>query len=156
MDSDTPEYTRRLLHPSELPERGPCEQTEGSGDVREQAVKLFKSADLLLARGEIDQALRLYREEVMPLFAQCQDARELLICRTKIAIAYLARGSAEDRRQAVAYLTQALADAKRLGIPEVRTIEALLAKANTPPAAPKTGNGFMERLRRFLRKGGGG
>ena len=36
------------------------------GDVREAAVTRAKIADVLQARGELDEALRVYREEVLP------------------------------------------------------------------------------------------
>ena len=106
---------------------------ERLGDVRERAVTLGKIADVLQAHGELDEALRIRREEELPVYERLGDVQSLLICRTKIGINYLARGSAGDRQNALQLLNLALQDAQRLKIPEALQIADLIQRVENPP-----------------------
>ncbi|MDG4549083.1 MAG: hypothetical protein P9G45_01520, partial [Candidatus Contendobacter sp.] len=104
--------------------------------VRARAVTQGKIADVLQARGELDEALRIRREEELPVYERLGDVRELLICRAKIGITYLARGAAGDREKALELLTLALQDAQRLRLPEARQIAEIIRQVQTPPDSP--------------------
>jgi len=96
---------------------------ERLGDVRSRAVTLGYIADVLQDRGEIDEALRIRREEELPVFERLGDVRSRAACRNNIAANYLNRNAPGDRQKALDYLHLALADARRLRIPEVAVIE---------------------------------
>jgi hypothetical protein len=84
-------------------------------------------AQIDLTRGNLDEALRIYREEVLPAFERLGDVRGLLVGRAKVALTLLARKRMEDRKPANELLCAALADARRLRIPEAGQIERILA-----------------------------
>jgi len=96
---------------------------ERLGDVRARAATLGRIADVLQARGEFDEALRIRREEELPVFERLGDVRSRAACRNNIAANYLNRNAPGDRQKALDYLHLALADARRLRIPEVAVIE---------------------------------
>lgn len=85
-------------------------------------------ADILQARGELDEALRIRREEELPVFEKLGDVHSLLVTRANLAIGYLQRGQRDDRRQANELLCLALNEARRLRLPETQSIEAILSR----------------------------
>jgi hypothetical protein len=103
------------------------------GAVREMAVTQGDIADILMARGQLDEALRIRTEEQLPVFQRLGDVRDLLICRANIAVALLMRMNQTkdqtDRTQANQLLCVALADARRLRLPEADQIEQILQQA---------------------------
>jgi tetratricopeptide (TPR) repeat protein len=99
---------------------------ERLGDVRERAVTMGKIADILQARGQLDEALRIRQEEQLPVYERLGDVRELLVGRANLAIMLLSRNKNGDRTEARRLLCLALADARRLRIPEAATIEQWL------------------------------
>jgi tetratricopeptide (TPR) repeat protein len=101
---------------------------ERLGDVRERAVTMGKIADILQARGQLDEALRLRIEEA-PIYEQLGAARDLLVARAEQAVTRLQRNREGDREEARRLLRLALGDARRLNLPEVEQIEAILAQA---------------------------
>ncbi|WP_295878486.1 lipopolysaccharide assembly protein LapB [uncultured Thiohalocapsa sp.] len=112
---------------------------EQLGDAQHVARASGAIADVLLERGDIDAALGMLRTEELPVYERLGDALSLLVCRAKIALALLRRNAADDRTQAKHLLCQALADARRLRVPEAGRIEELLAEhgmdcAGTAPA----------------------
>lgn len=56
------------------------------GDVRSEAVALFKVADLQAAKGHRNQALRLLTKDVLPVFDRLGLGREAEITRQRIAV----------------------------------------------------------------------
>ncbi len=109
------------------------------GEVREHAITQGQIADILQARGELEEALRIHREEVLPVFERLGDLRSLLVERANLAFTLSRRGHHEDRPEIHTLLTQALADAERLRLPEAQTIRGLIAQifgADAAPAAP--------------------
>jgi len=46
-------------------------------------------ADILQARGELDEAPRIRREEQLPVYEKLGDVRSLLVDRANLAIGYL-------------------------------------------------------------------
>ncbi len=120
--------------------RQKVELDQGRGEEREAALPLGALADVLQARGQLDEALRIRREEQLPVFERLGATRDMLVCRANIGLNYLARGSAADRQQALEYLHRALADAQRLCIPEAQQIEAIIQQAGGAPR-PAAGRG---------------
>jgi hypothetical protein len=96
------------------------------GEDREVALAMGKVADIRQARGELDEALRIRREEELPVYEKLGDVRSLLVGRANLAIGYLQRGQQDDRKQANALLCLALDADRRLRLPEVQTIEGIL------------------------------
>ena len=58
--------------------------------------------------GELDEALRIRREEQLPVYEKLGDVRSLLVGRANLAIGCLQRGQQNDREQANALLCLAL------------------------------------------------
>ena len=95
------------------------------GDVRAKAVTMGKIADVLHARGDLDEALRIRREEQLPVYERL-GGRDLIIGRGKLAITLLIRNNTADREEARGLLCLALADARRMRLPEAAQIEDIL------------------------------
>jgi hypothetical protein len=94
--------------------------------VRSAAVTRGQIADILQARGQLDEALRIRTEEQLPVYERLGDVRGLLVCRAMIALALLSRGRADERAQANTLLCLALAAAQRLRLSEASQIEQIL------------------------------
>ena len=75
-------------------------------------------ADILQARGEIDEALRIRREEQLPVFDRLGDVREKSVTLHRIATTLLESGGLEAGRIQEIYeaLAEAFAIARRLGL----------------------------------------
>lgn len=101
---------------------------ERLGDARAQATTQGQIADILQARDELEEALRIRREEQMPFFERLGDVRSLLIGRAKLAMTLAKRGHPEDRPEMLTLLRQALADAERLHLPEAGIIRGQIAR----------------------------
>ncbi|MGF1640345.1 MAG: hypothetical protein ACFCUO_05300, partial [Rhodospirillales bacterium] len=102
---------------------------ERLGDVRERAVTLGRIADVLQARGELDEALRIREQEELPVYERLGDVRELLVARSKLATTLLRRDAEANRQEAGRLLALALAEARRLRLPEAGRIEAMMIAA---------------------------
>ncbi len=85
-------------------------------------------ADVLQQRGQTDEALRIRREEQLPVYERLGDVREKIICRAIIGRDLIGRGKPEDRAEAQEHLEWALAEARRLQLPEASVIEGILAR----------------------------
>ena len=96
------------------------------GDVRAIAITQGKIADILQARGQLDEALTIREQEQLPTLERLGDVRGLLVARVNLALNLLARDAPGDRDKAGSLLCLALADARRLRIPEAGQIEAIL------------------------------
>src|SRR5208337_4616147 len=102
-----------------------------AGDERGAAVAAGQIADILQSRGEVDEALRVLREEQLPVYERIGDARGRSATLFKIASALLDAGGLEAGR--VQEIDDALAEsfgiAVRLGQPDgVGTVGAVLAQ----------------------------
>jgi hypothetical protein len=87
-----------------------------------------KIADILQARGQLDEALQ-YRMEELPIYEKLGAARDLLVARTEQAITRLLRDRDGDRDEARNLLNLALGDARRLDLPEAQQIEQIINEA---------------------------
>jgi hypothetical protein len=94
--------------------------------VRSRAITLGQMADIYQARGELDEALRIRREEQLPVFERLGDVRSRAVTRAKLGDALLARGRPEDRDDALALFRLAVADAERLGIADAKPMRRRL------------------------------
>ena len=86
------------------------------------AITKGKIADVLQDRGELDEALRIRREEQLPVYERLGATRDLLVGRAKLALILLARDAPGDRDEAAELLRQAHAAAEKMGIPEAARI----------------------------------
>jgi tetratricopeptide (TPR) repeat protein len=60
-----------------------------SGFLRECAFTVGTRADILQARGQLDEALRIREQEELPVYEKLGDVRSLLVGRTKLAIFFI-------------------------------------------------------------------
>jgi len=86
--------------------------------------------DIFQARGDLDEALRIRRDEELPVYERLGDVRSLLVGRTNLALTLLNRNHPEDRNEAADLLRLALRDAEAMGIPEAATIRTLQRRHN--------------------------
>lgn len=98
------------------------------GDVRERAVSMGKIADICKARGDLDEALRIRRQEALPVYEKLGARRDILVCEANIALILLRRGQVGDTAEAERLLRKALGAALAMRLPEVSTIERILAR----------------------------
>ena len=75
----------------------------------------------------MDEALRIRREDVLPVLERLGDMRERAVCRWWIVHILLKRGKQGDREEAVGLLRMALEDARKMGIPEAKELAEYLA-----------------------------
>jgi hypothetical protein len=80
---------------------------------------------VLQARGDLDAALKIRREEQLPVYERL-GGRDLAIGRANLAITLLTRNKAGDREEARGLLCLARADARQMQLPEAARIEAFL------------------------------
>jgi hypothetical protein len=99
---------------------------ERLGDVRSKAITMGKIADIRQARGELDEAIRIRMQEVLPVFERLGDVREVIVARVNTALVLAQRGRAEDVAQFPEMLSTSLAEAKRYGFAEAEQIEAII------------------------------
>jgi phosphopentomutase len=62
------------------------------GDVLANALTMGKIADILQARGQLDEALRIHQKELLPVFEHLGDVRSKAISMGRIADILEARG----------------------------------------------------------------
>ncbi|WP_437767332.1 metallophosphoesterase [Sorangium sp. So ce281] len=95
------------------------------GDEREAALAEGCRADILEVRGQLDEALRIRREDQLPVFERLGATRDILVARVKIALNLLARNAPGDRGDATALLELAYSAAFDLRIPEADQIRRI-------------------------------
>ncbi len=95
-------------------------------DEREAALAWGVIADIFQARGELDEALRIRREEELPVYERLGDVRSLLVGRAKLALNLIQRNGPGDRDEARSLLEWALAAAQKMQLPEADTIRGIL------------------------------
>jgi hypothetical protein len=70
-------------------------QREGDGE-RDVALAAGLRAGILQARGELDEALRILREDALPVYARLGDVREKAVTMGKIADILQVRGELDE------------------------------------------------------------
>ena len=78
--------------------RGAQQRFSAGGDERMRAMASGQIADILYARGELDEALRIRREEQLPVYERLGDVRSRAVTLQKIAIGLLSAGALEQGR----------------------------------------------------------
>jgi hypothetical protein len=103
---------------------------KGRGNDHEIALAAGAIADIFQARGDLDEALRIRRDEELPVYDRLGDVRSILVCRANIALLLLSRNRPEDRTEAADLLRLALRAAEAMGIPEAAQIRAFQSNYN--------------------------
>jgi hypothetical protein len=99
------------------------------GADREAALASGLIADILQARGQLDEALKIRNEEELPVYERLGDLRSLLVGRANLAITLLQRANDGDRDKAARLLQLALEEAQRLKLSEMQQIEQIIEEA---------------------------
>jgi hypothetical protein len=79
-------------------------------------------ADIFEARGQLDEALRIRREEQLSVFERLGATRDILIARVNVALNLLSHNAAGARGDAADLLKLAYSAAGELPIPEADQI----------------------------------
>ena len=87
---------RRARRGAAHPDRGELPVYDRLGDVRSRAITQGQIADILVTRGELDEALRIRTEEQLPVFEQLGDVRSRAITQGQVADIFEARGELDD------------------------------------------------------------
>jgi hypothetical protein len=104
------------------------------GAVRDVVVFQGRVADIFQARGELDKALDIQQQEQLPVYERLGDVRELLLCRTKIAVLLHEMDTETNKEDIEQQLYLALADAQRLKLPgETEWIEGIMKEFRIKP-----------------------
>ena len=90
-------------------------RAQGEPQRRMLALSLGIIAEIYEARGQLDETLRIRREELLPVFEKLGDIRELAVTQRKIADVYQARGQ----------LAEALALLREQALPAVQRMGAI-------------------------------
>jgi Tetratricopeptide repeat len=70
--------------------------TNRLGDVRSRAVTMGQIADILQARGDLDEALRIRQKEQLPVYHCLGDVRSLAVTMRQIADILQDRGDLDE------------------------------------------------------------
>jgi hypothetical protein len=73
-------------------------------------------ADILQARGELDEAVRIDREHVLPILER-HGGRDLLVALANLGSRLIKRGGAEDLVEARSHVERAAAMARAMRVP---------------------------------------
>jgi len=74
----------------------------------------------------LDEAVRIRREECLPVFLKLGDVRSVLVCRTNIAMVLLIRKVPADIPEAIDHLRWSLAAADERGYAEAAQIRGIM------------------------------
>ncbi len=85
-------------------------------------------ADILQARGQLDEALNIRQTQQLPVYEKLGDVRSLLVGRAKLAMLLWQMDAAANAPRVQELLCLALTDARRLRIPEAGIIENILSQ----------------------------
>lgn len=94
-------------------------------------------ADVLQSRGELEEALRIRREEELPVYEKLGDVRSLLVGRTNLAIYLHRRGYPDDHAEIKHLLAQAFCAASRIKLPEAGRIQRWHERIFGTPLEPE-------------------
>ncbi len=104
------------------------------GDVRSRAVTMGKIADILQARGQLDEALKIRNEEQLPVYERLGDVRSRAVTMGKIADILQARGQLDEalkiRNEEQLPVYERLGDVRELLVCRANLAVTLLQRAN--------------------------
>ena len=89
-------------------------------DERSRAITMGRIADILYARGELDEALRIRREEELPVYERLGDVRSRAVTLHNLAGSLIKAGGLNDARvqEIHAAASEAFAIARQLNLPD--------------------------------------
>ena len=95
-------------------------------------------ADILAARGQLDEALRIRREEQLPVYQKLGARRDILICEWWIATYLQKRNRTGDLAEARRLAQKAYQAAIEMKLPEAQSLDQFLRRLPENPATPST------------------
>jgi tetratricopeptide (TPR) repeat protein len=108
------------------------------GDVRSRAVTMGQIADILGARGDTDEALRIRREEELPVYERLGDVRSRAVTMGQIADILGARGDTDEalriRREEQLPVFERLGDVRSRAVTMGKIADILGARGDTDEA----------------------
>ncbi|WP_169309560.1 CHAT domain-containing protein [Rhodomicrobium vannielii] len=111
---------------------------ERLGDVRSRAVTMGQIADILSARGDLDEALRIRREEELPVYERLGDVRSRAVTMGKIADILSARGDLDEalriRREEELPVYERLGDVRERAVTMGQIADILSARGDLDEA----------------------
>ena len=111
-----------------------------AGIERDAAIASGKIADILMARGRLDEAEAIRREEELPVFERLGDIREKAVTLGKIADILMARGRLDEaeaiRREEELPVFERLGDIREKAVTQVKLAGDILAQGRPGEAAP--------------------
>ena len=117
------------------------ELDEGRGAERGAALAAGAVADILQARGEVDEALRIRREEELPVYEKLGDVRSRAVTMGKVADILEARGELDEalriRREEQLPVYEKLGDVRGLIIGRTKLVINLLQQAQPAQDRPE-------------------
>jgi len=109
-----------------------------TGDLRSEALARGGRADILEARGDLDEALRIRREEELPVYAQLGDVRSEAVTRGQIADILETRGDVDEalriRREEQLPVYAQLGDVSEEAVTRSKIAHILQARGNLDEA----------------------
>lgn len=103
------------------------------GDELNTAKALGEIADILQARGQLDQALQICLAEVLPVYEKLGDQVSLVWRRFKVARMLLERDATGDRQKATELLRLSLENGRQMRLPNLDFIELYLKAISPTP-----------------------
>jgi tetratricopeptide (TPR) repeat protein len=111
---------------------------ERLGDVQSRAVTLGKVADILAARGDLDEALRIRREEELPVYERLGDVRSRAVTLGQVADILAARGDLDEalriRREEELPVYERLGDVRSRAVTLGKVADILAARGDLDEA----------------------
>ena len=108
------------------------------GDVRSRAVTMGKIADILQARGQLDEALKIRNEEELPIYQRLGDVRSRAVTMGQIADILQARGQLDEalkiRNEEELPVYQRLGDVRSRAVTMGRIADILQARGQLDEA----------------------
>ncbi len=108
------------------------------GDVRSRAVTMGRIADILEQRGETDEALRIYKEEELPVYDRLGDVRSRAVTMGKIADILSQRGETDEalriRKEEQLPVYERLGDVRSRAVTMGRIADILSQRGETDEA----------------------
>ncbi|WP_145616000.1 CHAT domain-containing protein, partial [Nitrospirillum bahiense] len=118
--------------------REASERFERLGDVRSRAATMGQIADILTTRGQTDEALRLWREDVLPAFERLDDVRSRAVTMGKIADILTTRGQTDEalriRREEELPVYERLGDVRSRAVTMGQIADILTTRGQTDEA----------------------
>jgi len=117
-------------------ERAGLAQT--AGDARQEALSAGKIADILQARGNLDEVLRIRQQEELPVYEKLGDVRERAVTMGQIADILQARGNLDEalriRQQEELPVYEKLGDVRSRAVTMGQIADILQARGNLDEA----------------------